>query len=174
MKTIFRLSFLFLVVFVSGGFFINSVFALQETNFLIEENIILKDGCEVEDTDGNTHVFPQDDSPSEYLAVCALTEALEQSVINDFELVNNSDFGLYVQSINGMEPGATEFWALYLNGEFAGCGIGCLAISENDILSLILTDWMTETESATVSLHIISLVSSPEENEEHEETGDDA
>ncbi len=141
----------------------------QEANLLIEKDVVLGNSCTIEDAEGNSHTFPQEDSPSEYLAICVLAEALEQEFITGFEIINNPDFGLYVQSVNGREPSNTQFWSLWHNGAFANCGIGCLAISENDILSLILTDWMTETESDTISLHISSLASDPDDVENGEE-----
>jgi len=133
-----------------------------DTNLLIEENIALKDNCEVIDTDGETHIFPQDDSPSEFLGICVLKEALENGYINDFELTNSS-FGLYVQSVNDIEPSDTEYWALWLNDGFTDCGISCLPISAGDKLSFILTDWMTNLESSKIDFNITELVSSVED-----------
>jgi len=126
---------------------------------LIEENISLQDSCEVIDTDGETHIFPEDDSPSKFLGICVLKEALENGYINDFTLTNSS-LGLYVQSVNGIEPSDTEYWALWLNDGFTDCGISCLPISEGDKLSFILTDWMTNLESSKINFNITELVSS--------------
>ena len=63
--------------------------------------------------------------------------------------------------MNSVAPGATEYWALWSNGAFATCGIGCIPLSQGDSLSLILTDWMTNVESITVAFRVQSLVSPP-------------
>ena len=132
-------------------------------------NIIILDHCSVTDTEEQVHEFPQDDSPSKFLAICALVEAKERGFIEDFGLTNNPDFGLYVESINNIEPSDTEFWALWQNGGFADCGIGCLSILKGDTLSLVLSDWMAGTEGTTITLRIVALVSSPEEEPDKEE-----
>ena len=147
-----------LLNFIFISFFTSLVFA-EDTPLLIEKDIILKNGCVVKDTNAETHIFPKDDSPSEFLGICVLAEALEQGFISDLKLINDPNLGLYVQSINGIEPGNTEFWGLWRNGEFADCGIGCLPISEGDVLSLVLTDWIAETESAKIIFHITELAS---------------
>ena len=126
---------------------------------LAEVDIDLPSGCTVTDSDGMTHVFPKEDSPSEFLAICALDTAEEEGHISDFKLTNDAAFGLYVASINGIEPAGTEYWALWLNGGFADCGVGGLVMNEADTLSFILTDWTTNTESSTIILHIAELAS---------------
>ncbi|OGI57376.1 hypothetical protein A2640_02145 [Candidatus Nomurabacteria bacterium RIFCSPHIGHO2_01_FULL_36_23] len=147
--------------------------AAEETGgdspLLIEKDITLNYGCETEDTDGVMHVFPEEDSPSDYLAICALVSARDAGDITDFKLVNSS-FGLYVQSVNDEDPSDTEYWALWLNGKFANCGIVCLPLVKGDTLSLILSDWMTNTESTTIKLHVIDLVPLPQE-EDGDDTG---
>src|SRR3989338_4654271 len=90
---------------VTGTYSDNStnINAAEETGgdspLLIEKDITLNYGCETEDTDGVMHVFPEEDSPSDYLAICALVSARDAGDITDFKLVNSS-FGLYVQSVN--------------------------------------------------------------------------
>src|SRR3989344_6418312 len=111
-------------------------------------------------TVGVSHAFQQDDSPSDYLGVCVLEAAKEAGAIT-FTLTNDPSFGLYIQSVNGIPPGATEYWAILNNGSAATCGIGCIPLSEGDILSLVLTDWMTNVESTTVVLNVLSLISPP-------------
>ena len=139
---------------------------VENTNLLIEKDVTLESHCEVADTDGVTHVFPKADSLTKYLGICVLAEALKAGHINDFKLTNDPNLGLYVKSINGIEPSSTEFWGLWKNGAFADCGIGCLSIIEGDTMSLILTDWMAETESSKISLHVTALVPIVEEGEE--------
>lgn len=123
-------------------------------------NVDVPNGCTVTDTAGVPHVFPQSDSTSNYLGICMLETAKEAGLIN-FTLTNNPGFGLYIQSVNGISPGATEYWAIWNNGVMASCGIGCIPLLQDDTISLILTDWMTNVESTTVVLKVHSLVSPP-------------
>ncbi len=83
------------------------------TGTLIEEitvaapvDIALPNGCSVTDTDSIEHVFPLEDSPSDYLAICLLAAAQEASVLQSMELAD-SDFGLGISSVNGIASGAT-------------------------------------------------------------------
>lgn len=128
----------------------------EDTPFSLEASITLKNGCEITDTAGVTHLFPGDESSSEYLAVCALAAAQEAGYIKSYELADSS-FGLYLQSIHDIFPSSTEYWALWKNDEFADCGIECLALSSGDTLTLVLTDWATETESDKIEIYIAAL-----------------
>jgi hypothetical protein len=130
----------------------------EDTN--ISENIILKNGCEITDTEGAVHVFPETGTGNEYLAVCAIVAAQEAGHISGFELTD-SEYGLYVKSVHGIQPSDTEYWALWHNGAFANCGIGCLALEEGDVLQFILTDWMTEEEKSRIELAVINLEELP-------------
>lgn len=123
-------------------------------------SVDVPNNCTVTDTADVQHVFPQDDSPSDYLGVCMLETAKEAGLIN-FTLTNNPDFGLYVQSVNDVSPGATEYWAIWNNGVMASCGIGCIPLLQDDTISLILTDWTTNVESTAVVLKVHSLISPP-------------
>lgn len=123
-------------------------------------NVDVPNNCTVTDTASVQHVFPQDASPSNYLGVCMIETAKEAGLIN-FTLTNNPDFGLYIQSVNGISPGATEYWAIWNNGVMASCGIGCIPLLQNDTISLILTDWMTNVEITAVVLKVHSLISPP-------------
>ena len=123
-------------------------------------SIDVPNNCIATDTNGTPHAFPQNDSPSDYLGICLLETAKEAGLIN-FTLTNDPNFGLYIQSVNGINPGATEYWAIWNNGVMASCGIGCIPLLQGDTLSLILTDWMTNVESTTVALQVHSLISPP-------------
>lgn len=119
--------------------------------------IDVPDHCTVSDTGGVPHTFPQQNSPNSYLGVCLLEAARDAGFVT-FSLTNDINLGLYVQSINGILPGATEYWALWVNGAMASCGIGCTSLTQGDTLSFILTDWMTNVESTTVALRAQSLI----------------
>ena len=123
-------------------------------------DVAVPNNCTVVDTVGVSHAFPQDDSPSDYLGVCVLEAAKEAGAIT-FTLTNDPSFGLYVQSVNGISPGATEYWAIWQNGALASCGVGCLPVAQGDTLSFILTDWMTNAESTTVALQTNLLAPPP-------------
>ncbi|MBI4088389.1 hypothetical protein HY418_03380 [Candidatus Kaiserbacteria bacterium] len=124
----------------------------------IEGNIELPDNCTVLDKNGASHTFPKENSPSKYLAVCALAKALEEEVISAMVLGEFTGFGLFVEGLNGIAPAADEFWALWLNGDFADCGIECLPLAQGDTVSFILTSFEGEERGESVVLHITSLV----------------
>ncbi|MDP9249033.1 MAG: terpene cyclase/mutase family protein [bacterium] len=123
----------------------------------VEATITLKNGCEVKDTNDLTHYFPLANSPSEYLAVCALFEAKEEGIIEDFELIEFTGVGLFVDSINGIkEPGT--FWALYYNDAFEmNHGMIDLALAAEDSISLKLTSFAGEILDQSLTLHIGTL-----------------
>jgi len=123
-------------------------------------SVDVSNNCTATDTSGATHTFPQNDSPSDYLGICLLETAKEAGLIN-FTLTNDPSLGLYIQSVNGINPGATEYWAIWNSGVMASCGIGCIPLLQGDTLSLVLTDWMTNVESTTVVLKVRSLMSPP-------------
>lgn len=133
----------------------------QEFNF----DITLTSGCEIQDVNSVTYTYPNPDSPLEYLAICVLQIAQENAQITSVDLIDDFGFGLYVKNINDIEVGATEYWALYLNGAFAECGIECLVISEGDQLSFILTDWMTNAESVVIKFNVTLFVEEEIEEE---------
>lgn len=122
----------------------------------IDASIALPNGCEVTDAGGVTHVFPQATS-TEYLAICALAKAKQDGAIADF-VVTDSTWGLSVTSVNEIAPGATEYWALYVNDGYAGCGVECLPLAVSDTLAFVLTDYTNEATSSSVTLAIDSLV----------------
>jgi len=130
---------------------------------ITSKDIVVKDNCIVTDTDGITYIFPEENSTTKFLGICALVAARDAKYINNFELKNDKSLGLYISSINNIKPGNTEYWALWLNSDYASCGIGCLSLLTNDTLSFVLSDWMTGKESTKILLHIISLESSPKE-----------
>ena len=138
----------------------------EDPPLLVEENIVLKNGCTVEDNEGEMHIFPQDDSPSEYLAICAFQEALEQGFVDDIEFVDFG-FGLFVNSVNNVSEENT-YWQLRKNDISADVGASELTLEANDVVSLVLTSFDPDTFEETtlddsVKLTIESL--SPEEEE---------
>lgn len=146
------------------------VLTIESLNSVFK-NVTVPNTCTITDIDGMTHTFPKSDSPSEFLGICTLFATREAGHIDEFELINDPSLGLYVKSVNGIAPGDTEFWALWLNDAFASCGVGCLAIKKEDVLSLRLTDWMTNIESTIINLRIVELTTVPKEETPPEEGG---
>lgn len=116
--------------------------------------ITVSDDCTVTDSNGDSHTFAQTNT---FLGICALQAAKDAGAIGDFVLTNDPGLGLYVQSVNGTSAGATEYWAIWQNEGYTACGLGCLPVAQGDTLSLVLTDWMANTESTGVAFSIDSL-----------------
>lgn len=142
----------------------------------LEADITLPNTCEVEDKNGVLYTFPTTSSPSEYLTICALAAAQSEGDIESYQLGSFPGFGLFVEGVNGIIAAADEFWSLFLNGEFAECGIECLPLNGGDIISFVLTSFEGEERGAEVALHVTALieVSQEEEEEAGEEEGDDS
>ena len=117
--------------------------------------ITVSDDCTVVDSLGASHTFAQTGT---FLGICALQAAKDADIISDFVLVNDPGLGLYVQGVNGTTAGATEYWAIWQNEGYTACGLGCLPVAQGDTLSLVLSDWMANTESTGVAFSIDSLV----------------
>lgn len=128
----------------------------------IEGTIALPGECTVIDKTGTPHSFPKDNSPSSFLAVCALAKALETGLITSMQLGEFPDFGLFVERLNGIVAGGDEFWALWKNGAFADCGIECLVLGNGDTVSFILTSFEGEERGSSIILHITAPAAMPE------------
>ena len=110
--------------------------------------------CTVVDTDGASHTYSV-----QYRGICALFAAREQGAVSAYTLQNFS-FGLFLQSLNGITPGATEYWALYKNGIEASVGLTDMAVVQGDTLLFRLTDFTTNEQIGSgVEFSIGSLVS---------------
>ena len=179
-KKIFVLDLVLLTIF-GLGFTAPVVYAEEDveedTPFSIEENITLKNGCEVEDTAGETHIFPQENSPSEYLAICAMTEILEQGLINDIDFVDFG-FGLFIDNFNDLIKPENSYWKFYLNENSSNVGVAQAPVEKGDIISFVLTtfDPITFAETAvepsqSINARIIELLESSEESEEETQGG---
>ena len=103
--------------------------------------VSVTDTCTVTDTDSNPHVYS-----GQFLGICALAAAKDQGAISAYTLQNFS-FGLFLQSLGGITPGATQFWSISQNGTEALVGLGDMTIVSDDILTFQLTDW---TDNSTV------------------------
>ncbi|MBI4093360.1 hypothetical protein HY417_00195 [Candidatus Kaiserbacteria bacterium] len=116
--------------------------------------VTVPDQCTVIDTESNQHTFS-----GQYLGICALAAAKEQGAVGDYTLQNFS-FGLFLQSLNSITPGETEFWNISLNGTEAAVGLSDLVVMQNDALSFQLTDWTANTAVGPPVLFKIALLAS--------------
>ena len=126
----------------------------------IEGDVNVPAECEVTDTDGLTHHFPSESSPSDYLAICAVAAALQDDLIESAEFSNQfPSIGLFITSINDIiaDP-SSEYWALYKNDGFADCGLGCLPVEEGDTIKLQLEDFSGTDLGHSLIVHIESLI----------------
>ena len=122
--------------------------------------------CTVVDTDGAPHTYS-----GEYLGICALEAAKTQGVVSAYTLQNFS-FGLFLQSLNGIVPGETEFWSLSLNNIEASVGLADLVVAEGDTLTFQLTDWSTNTKiGSPIEFSVQSLLASGSESSPPPQSG---
>ena len=124
----------------------------------IEGNVDLPGNCIIKDKNNVSHAFPKQDSPSTYLAVCALARALESGLLRSAQLSEFPGFGLFVEGLESVTAGGDEYWALWLNGGFADCGIECLPLTQGDTLAFILTSFEGQERGSRVVFHITSLL----------------
>ena len=116
-------------------------------------SVNVPEACTVVDTDGASHTYAM-----QYRGVCALFAAREEGSVSAYTLQNFS-FGLFLQSLNGITPGATEYWALYKNGAEASVGLADMIVVQGDTLLFRLTDFTTNEQlGAPVEFSIGSLV----------------
>lgn len=130
----------------------------NDSDFLARGSIVLSDNCSVNDLDGDTHLFPQEGSPSKYLGICALRDAQVEGIVDDFEMIEYS-FGLFVDSINNIKDPTTSYWALYLNDEYEMRGLTTLPLKAGDKMSLVYVDFNDDFLGSRVDIMISELVS---------------
>jgi len=54
------------------------------------------------------------------------------------------DFGVFVESINGVKPEANSFWKLYVNGQASQVGASELVTKRGDILEWVMEEITSE------------------------------
>lgn len=123
--------------------------------------------CTVTDTDGVSHTFPQDGSPSDYLGICALAEALVGGYVNDVDFVDFG-WGIFVDNLNNVVKPENSYWQLRLNDVGSNVGVADLSLSVGDTMSFVLTafDPITFAETPVVPeqsihLHVMALGETP-------------
>ncbi len=121
-------------------------------------NVDVPNGCTVTDTAGVQHVFPKDDSPSDYLGVCALAEALAKGYVSDVDFVDFG-FGLFVDNLNNIAKPENTYWQLRLNDVGSNVGVTDMSLSVGDTMLFVLTafDPITFAETPVVPEQAIRL-----------------
>ena len=97
--------------------------AIVKTNSKIkDQTIVLKDYVRYPGKDGRT-------------AFDLLMDVTKSNV--EFK---RYDFGVYVESINGVKPPSNQFWKLYVNAEEAQVGSDKLSTHRGDIVEWLIED----------------------------------
>jgi uncharacterized protein YpmB len=88
--------------------------------------------------DGSTELIKEIHTDAAYL----------RQALDEVNLIGGEDtaFGFWVTKVNGREAddNLQEWWALYINGEFAMLGIDDMPIEDGDIVSYRLTEGFDE------------------------------
>ena len=135
------------------------VFTLSLPGNAIADPIVnVTDTCTVVDTAGASHTY----NSGQFLGICALKAANDQGAISAYTLQNFS-FGLFLQSLNGTTPSATQFWNLYKNAVEATVGLADMTIATGDILKLQLTDFTDNSQiGSPIIFNIGTLTATPD------------
>lgn len=122
-------------------------------------DIAVPSDCTVTDTAGVAHPFPQDGSPSGYLGICALAEALAKGYVSDADFVDFG-FGLFVDNLNNIAKPENTYWQLRLNDVGSNVGVADMSLSVGDTMSFVLTafDPITFAETPVVPEQAIRLL----------------
>jgi len=149
-----RIIFIALISFTIFSFF-NTAYAILS----VETEVNVPASCTVADTDGVMHSYPQTDSPSSYLAICALDTAIKNSSLSSTQLSNQfPSMGLFITAINDVIADPTsQYWAIYQNGNLANSGIVSLPVVAGDIITFKLNDFFDTNLGDQIILHISSL-----------------
>lgn len=134
--------------------------SLVTIRFVLAATVDVPSTCIATDTDSVAHTYAASSSTA-YLGICALQAAIENGDVSDAQLSNQYPTeGLFVTSIGGItaDP-ASQYWALYQNGEFASSGLTQMTVSAGDTIMFQLHDFSENDLGAQVSLTINSLIS---------------
>ncbi len=126
----------------------------------ITADVDVTSSCTSTDTDGISHNYPTDNTTTVYLGICALEKAVENGSITSVGLSNQfPSLGLFVTKINDTtaDP-SSEYWALYLNGNFAEFGLTSLPVTTGDKIVLERQDFSGNNLGDKVTINIRSLV----------------
>src|ERR1035437_2067511 len=132
-------------------------FTTAHATINVDAQVDVPANCTITDTDGVTHGY----GDSSYLAVCAVDAATKSGAISGAQFSNFS-FGLFVTPISEVAANpASQYWALYQNGNFADSGVTMLPVVMGDTILFQLHDFSDNNLGDQVTLHIRSLNTSP-------------
>lgn len=138
-------------------------FNISHATLNLEKAVDVPESCTVTDTSGTTHNYPQTNSPSSYLAICALDTSIKNGSISGAQFSNEfPSMGLFITTLNDIaaDP-SNQYWAIYQNGSFANAGIASLPVSKGDVLKFQLNDFSDNNSGNYITLNINSLVTKP-------------
>lgn len=116
------------------------------------------DQCTAADISNVPHSY----TSGQFLGICALVAAKEQGAVTSYGLLYDDSFGFYVQTLGGISPSSTQYWALYLNSGYSNDGLSTMVVAQGDLLTFQLTDWTdNSTVGSPVEFEIGSLISTP-------------
>jgi|GEM_PF-669044 len=128
----------------------------NNSNFTAVKDIILPNNCSIADTNNKIHTFPQENSASKFLGICALSEMKKESGVDSFEIIEYP-FGLFIDSINNLKDPSSAYWALYLNDVYENRGLTDLPLVGGDKMSLVYVDFNGVGLGSRVDINISSL-----------------
>ena len=136
----------------------------EATTLSVETTVDVPANCTVADINNVTHNYPQANSSSQYLAICALDAAVKNGSISG-DKFSNFSLGLFVSGINGLNADPiTQYWAIFQNGISSNFGATELPISAGDTIVFQLTNDsaafppLLDPTLDQVTLHINSLI----------------
>ena len=108
---------------------------LIAVNFLIDKSDVLIDQNQESTTSSQTEILEQQTTqPVSYQATADGQNAFELLQANADIAFKEYDFGVFVDSINGVAADNTHFWALYVNNEQATAGATQTILQNGDLV----------------------------------------
>lgn len=129
------------------------VVSASPTNAFAEE---LVEQNEIISVIGKDNEVLLDDTNYTYSENTTAFDVLLQTVGEENVEYSESQYGVYIEGINGVKPGENEpyYWAFYINGVSSQVGAGSYVVQEGDRLSFVYTNW-EETPENSSSISII-------------------
>lgn len=74
-----------------------------------------------------------------------LDAAVAQGCIDEWSYEEFPGFGRYVTSIDGIPAAVVTYWALYVDGGYADCGIDCTLVTDGSTYTFNYEQWVVPT-----------------------------
>ncbi|MBI2436322.1 MAG: DUF4430 domain-containing protein [Candidatus Magasanikbacteria bacterium] len=120
----------------------------SDTSTILDQYISVPETCEVADSSGTTSTH------SGFSGICVLQVAQDEGLFT-YEL-QDFEFGLFLNAVNGIGGGATMFWSLYVNNNTSFVGLTDLTLADQDAIVLAYVDWNFSNELLLISTDIES------------------